>query len=263
MDPQTQLYYFGARYYDPRTSVWQSADPILEKYLEDSPNGGIQLSLNLSLYNYGLLNPVQLTDPDGRAAACSSDDDVCQAMGPEYLSYHQEREERRQNIVEGMSVAGDVAEAAVPVPGGAVLTTAGKGSKIWNAFSKLFGKLFGGKGDDLTKAATVLKDDAVETTKLLASPRKHLLDSVTDEKLKNRVNSLYRQNAEVGTGSTADAIRYELRTGKLLSPQGHMQKGIEMRNGLLSDLNSGRLNETDYTIARQLLKDLQNALSGQ
>ena len=33
LDSETGLYYFGARYYDPRTSVWQSADPILGKYL--------------------------------------------------------------------------------------------------------------------------------------------------------------------------------------------------------------------------------------
>ena len=29
LDEETKLYYFGARYYDPRTSVWQCADPIL------------------------------------------------------------------------------------------------------------------------------------------------------------------------------------------------------------------------------------------
>ncbi|NIV10723.1 MAG: hypothetical protein GWN62_05360, partial [Aliifodinibius sp.] len=29
LDEETGLYYYGARYYDPRTSVWQSADPIL------------------------------------------------------------------------------------------------------------------------------------------------------------------------------------------------------------------------------------------
>jgi hypothetical protein len=38
-DEETGLYYFGARYYDPRTSVWQSADPILAKYLPSIRNG--------------------------------------------------------------------------------------------------------------------------------------------------------------------------------------------------------------------------------
>ncbi len=99
--------------------------------------------------------------------------------------------------------------------------------------------------------------------KLLSSPRRHLLDSVTDPKLRNRIDQLYRANAKVGSGSTADAIRHELKTGELLSPKGHFQKGIEMRNGLMKDIKSGRLNEVDTTIARRLVKDLQNALTGQ
>ena len=67
-----RLYYFGARYYDPRTSVWQSADPILGKYLPSGGNasnlpgmGGIYNSFNLGLYTYGHLNPVRYSDPDG------------------------------------------------------------------------------------------------------------------------------------------------------------------------------------------------------
>ncbi len=32
VDEETGLYYYGARYYDPRTSVWISADPLQEKY---------------------------------------------------------------------------------------------------------------------------------------------------------------------------------------------------------------------------------------
>lgn len=72
----------------------------------------------------------------------------------------------------------------------------------------------------------------------------------------------HRQNAKIGNGGTADALRYETSTGVLLSKAGHEQKVIEMRNGLMSDLRSGRLNEMDTRIARQLLKDLQNALTG-
>jgi len=37
LDQDTQLYYYGARYYDPRTSVWESADPILGEYLPKTP----------------------------------------------------------------------------------------------------------------------------------------------------------------------------------------------------------------------------------
>nr|WP_255491334.1 RHS repeat-associated core domain-containing protein [Dysgonomonas sp. ZJ279] len=32
LDEETGLYYYGARYYDPRTSLWISTDPLQEKY---------------------------------------------------------------------------------------------------------------------------------------------------------------------------------------------------------------------------------------
>ncbi len=64
LDEETGLYYFGARYYDPRTSVWQSPDPILKSHLADSEQFS-ELSFQLSLYSYSRLNPVAFADPDG------------------------------------------------------------------------------------------------------------------------------------------------------------------------------------------------------
>ncbi len=54
LDRETGLYYYGARYYDPRISLWASVDPMAEKYV------------GWSGYNYTLWNPVVLVDPDGR-----------------------------------------------------------------------------------------------------------------------------------------------------------------------------------------------------
>jgi len=59
-----RLYYFGARYYDPRTSVWQSADAILGKYLGGAA-GGLNQPINFALYTYGRNNPIAYKDPDG------------------------------------------------------------------------------------------------------------------------------------------------------------------------------------------------------
>jgi len=61
---ETGLYYFGARYYDPRTSVWQSTDPMLRSYAARGAAGATPK--NLGLYAYGWNNPVMLKDPDGR-----------------------------------------------------------------------------------------------------------------------------------------------------------------------------------------------------
>jgi RHS repeat-associated protein len=65
LDEETGLYYFGARYYDPRTSVWQSADPALPKYLNSRQSGGVFVSHNLGLFSYAHNNPVMYIDPDG------------------------------------------------------------------------------------------------------------------------------------------------------------------------------------------------------
>ncbi|MCI5138236.1 MAG: RHS repeat-associated core domain-containing protein [Candidatus Electrothrix sp. AR1] len=74
LDEETGLYYFGARYYDPRTSVWQSPDPILGDYLptgdkERDKNlpgmGGVFNSVNLNLFHYSRNNPVNYIDYDG------------------------------------------------------------------------------------------------------------------------------------------------------------------------------------------------------
>ena len=32
LDEETGLYYYGARYYDPRLSMWYGTDPMQEKY---------------------------------------------------------------------------------------------------------------------------------------------------------------------------------------------------------------------------------------
>ncbi|UFH60178.1 RHS repeat-associated core domain-containing protein [Sulfurovum mangrovi] len=65
LDEVTGLYYYGARYYDPRTSVWQSPDPILGEYMSGQGNAGVFNPKNLSLFTYTYNNPVNLVDPDG------------------------------------------------------------------------------------------------------------------------------------------------------------------------------------------------------
>jgi RHS repeat-associated protein len=75
------LYYFGARYYDPRTALWVSPDPILADYLGGSPNGGMYGPSNLGLYTYSWNSPIRLRDPDGR---CPTDAGVCEVKDFSY-----------------------------------------------------------------------------------------------------------------------------------------------------------------------------------
>jgi RHS repeat-associated protein len=74
-DPETGLYYFGARYYDPRTQFWQSTDPALP----DSVGG----STDLSTYLYGAANPLSYDDPDGRQVRRKSKEPNPERLGDE------------------------------------------------------------------------------------------------------------------------------------------------------------------------------------
>jgi len=53
LDQETGLYYYGARYLDPRTSLWLSIDRFTEKYS------------NVSGYNYCINNPIFFSDVRG------------------------------------------------------------------------------------------------------------------------------------------------------------------------------------------------------
>jgi len=88
LDPETGLYYFGARYYEPRVSRWVSADPALEEYLPSPANfntdndfysqskneqvgalpgmGGVYNPKNIDLYCYTHNNSIRYNDPDGK-----------------------------------------------------------------------------------------------------------------------------------------------------------------------------------------------------
>jgi RHS repeat-associated protein len=54
LDEETGLYYYGARYYDSRVSVWLGVDPLAETYP------------GVNTYAYCTNNPIKFIDPEGQ-----------------------------------------------------------------------------------------------------------------------------------------------------------------------------------------------------
>jgi RHS repeat-associated protein len=52
LNEETGLYYFGARFYNPVTSLWLSVDPLVEETMD--------------AYGYVHQNPITMVDPDGK-----------------------------------------------------------------------------------------------------------------------------------------------------------------------------------------------------
>ena len=72
-DEETGMYYYGARYYEPKLSLWLSVDPISnydprnnENYLDGEHNNGVYNSYNFFPYEYCYQNPLHYIDPNGK-----------------------------------------------------------------------------------------------------------------------------------------------------------------------------------------------------
>ena len=77
-DEGTGMYYYGARYYEPRLGLWMSVDTISnydprndDNYLDGEHNGSVYNSFNLYPYEYCYQNSILLVDYTGKQANSS------------------------------------------------------------------------------------------------------------------------------------------------------------------------------------------------
>ena len=91
--------------------------------------------------------------------------------------------------------------------------------------------------------------------------KSQLLENAKTQQGRNLIQELYREGASVGDGSTADAIRYQLSTGKMVGKKDHLRKGKERLKQIEKILLKDK-NHPDKEILKFLANDLRQALGG-
>ncbi|WP_317194478.1 RHS repeat-associated core domain-containing protein [Chryseobacterium jejuense] len=123
-DDETGYYYYGARYYNPRVSLWLNVDPLVEKTMQP--------------YTYGNNNPIVFTDPDGRAAYpplgyrgnswIDSTGDFVRSIGGEYINKRDGK--MYDNGTRGMRQTTHIQSLYIPAP--SIANETNFTLKIWN-----------------------------------------------------------------------------------------------------------------------------------
>jgi uncharacterized protein (TIGR02594 family) len=107
LDDETRLYYYGARYYDARTSIFIATDPHAENYSGWTP------------YNYCANNPLNITDPNGmdwydidgniqwkdHTGDLTIGDNTYKSLGSDFIGKHKETGQRIHYAANGQSGA--------------------------------------------------------------------------------------------------------------------------------------------------------------
>ena len=130
------------------------------------------------------------------------------------------------------------------------------------------GGLVGGKSGVISTANGIKHADSAVNVVNYIKYKDELLSnmgriSVKDKNLQNIIDFMYRPNAKIGSGSTADTVRYELKTGENVAGKNHMQKAQDSINALEKWIkNNSNANKSDVDTAQKYIKDLKNALNG-
>jgi hypothetical protein len=175
MDAETGLYYYGARYLDPKTSRWLSGDPAMADYIPVAPNndearkhnqslpgqGGVFNYVNLHAYHYAGNNPVKYTDPSGRQVVETAVE-VLKGIMPIIEKYGQQ-------IVAGLKVLGL-----------AILTVV-----VWNGNKAVVDHIAETRrpeADEATQAGERIQDNAQAATSVPSRPDENISEYVPPPK---------------------------------------------------------------------------------
>ncbi len=251
-DMVTNLVFLHARWYNPSSGTFLSRDPFAGYDTQPS---------SLHPYQYGYSSPLVNTDHSGRCAepisfiACVFlGGAAATAITTWWFEQNDATPGTNWTKVGGAAAVGGLMCTVVVAP---VMLPATEGAIPGVATS--VGRTLGADGDPTNELDTLSSRGQYleELAKQMSKP------SVNDPQLQKVIDELYRANATYGSGSTADAVRYELANGQLLPnvTQNHIQKAQNFITFAYKWLgkSNGAITH-DSAVVSNLLNDMTSAL---
>jgi RHS repeat-associated protein len=265
-DAESGLDNFGARYNASSMGRFMTPDPgnlsaIFHMNDPQSWNG----------YAYARNNPLKYTDPSGLDyTICDGDGKNCSHMDDK--TFDSERNKDKGELFQNGSMFhfdkdgnkvmdGTYQWNGPDIPGDPAANLAAMGM-IGNGGTAFVGAF--AKNMAITAAGGAILAPMAELSAAIAQTARlsMLKPLVTNPELEEIVNELFQVTDKL-PGGTAGAVRYESMTGDLLSPAGHAQEAGDIVRQLDTFLkNNAGISTNDQAVAKELIRDLQNALSG-
>jgi RHS repeat-associated protein len=258
-DSETGLDYFGARYYSSTQGRFTSPDAPLADQSSDDPQ-------SWNLYTYVRNNPLRSTDPDGR----KMDGDLLEKLRNAAAGYgFQTDAEVKAETARRLCEIRHFTDSTT-TPTMVHLSNPNTGTQLYLPVAALSQRQIWDISDIIRSGQFQIEEDfggpEVSVPVGGASTVRPQTPNVTNRGLKNIVRDLFKganSRNPIGTGSTADAVREELRTGRPVGGTFHSQKAREYITALENWL---RRNPTashyDRMVAQSLRDDLASALAG-
>lgn len=269
-DPESELYYYNARYYNPRLGRFISRDRVLGR------DGDI---LSRNGYIYVKNNPLKYVDPTGdfeeECSLCKKD--LYWEQGPKSFSDHvgdvgnffNDVADYNYNnpgdnfLFKGMSYGGAFIADMIGDTFNNVSTLVDSHTDRWEKADAGFWvglDVFAFKGGSVVKKgiAEVAEKSILKVIGEVPKPK------VVDKILQNNyINQLFKDSDSL-IGGTATAVRNEILSGLPTKGKFHIEKAKNMVTGIGDwiEKNVGTAIGSDINTAKQVMNDLISALGG-
>lgn len=243
----------NARYYSGETGRFISQDPayllIGDQRFKDKYQRTLEMHLSdpqsLNSYSYVNNNPLRWTDPDGEILPLLGLAELGMAAAGAFLMYAPQITSFAQSLVTPL---GQVATVDV----------------LDNARQGNYGMVMFGAATAGGVPTGKISNAALQIYKQTNAAGRVLMEGVKHRNVLTLIRDNYKAGAKVGSGSTADAVRYELeKVGERVGGKLHSIKANEMIsriNNIFKKYGS-ELNTQEKNVLNTISSDLKDALN--